>query len=112
MEKYKDMFGDKVMELTLDDKKYIMISKGDWNIEKPLVGWMQNVEGSPTVVYGEDGKVYDDKHGYMEYGFDYYKHGVVPKEGVNMQLITVTPERRQQMVEAYRDYLKKTKKNK
>ena len=112
MEKYKDMFGDKVMELTLDDKKYIMISKGDWNIEKPLVGWMQNVEGSPTVVYGEDGKVYDDKHGYLEYGFDYYKHGVVPKEGVNMQLITVTPERRQQMVEAYRDYLKKTKKNK
>ena len=48
----------------------------------------------------------------MEYGFDYYKHGVVPKEGVNMQLITITPERRQQMVEAYRDYLKKTKKNK
>lgn len=112
IDKYRDMFGDKVMELTFDGKKYIMISKGDWNIEKPLVGWMQNVEGSPTVVYGEDGKVYDDKHGYMEYGFDYYKHGVVPKEGVNMQLITVTPERRQQMVEAYRDYLKKTKKNK
>jgi hypothetical protein len=112
MEKYKDMFGDKVMELTLDDKKYIMISKGDWNIEKPLVGWMQNVEGSPTVVYGEDGKVYDDKHGNMEYGFDWNKNGVVPKEGVNMRLITVTPEHRQQMVEAYRNYLKNAKKNK
>lgn len=109
---YRDMFGDKVMELTFDGKKYIMISKGDWNIEKPLVGWMQNVEGSPTVVYGEDGKVYDDKHGYMEYGFDYYKSGIVPKEGVNMRLITVTPERRQQMVEAYRNYLKNAKKNK
>lgn len=112
MEKYKDMFGDKVMELTLDDKKYIMISKGDWNIEKPLVGWMQKEEGSPMVLYGEDGKVYDDKHGKMEYGFDWYKNGVVPKEGVNMRLITVTPEHRQQMVEAYRNYLKNAKKNK
>ncbi|MBR2243126.1 MAG: hypothetical protein IJ888_00125 [Prevotella sp.] len=112
MEKYKDMFGDKVMELTLDDKKYIMISKGDWNIEKPLVGWMQKEEGSPMVLYGEDGKVYDDKHGKMEYGFDWNKNGVVPKEGVNMRLITVTPERRQQMVEAYRNYLKNAKKNK
>ena len=112
MEKYKDMFGDKVMELTLDDKKYIMISKGDWNIEKPLVGWMQKEEGSPMVLYGEDGKVYDDKHGKMEYGFDWNKNGVVPKEGVNMRLITVTPEHRQQMVEAYRNYLKNAKKNK
>ena len=112
MEKYKDMFGDKVMELTLDDKKYIMISKGDWNIEKPLVGWMQKEEGSPMVLYGEDGKVYDDKHGKMEYGFDWNKNGVVPKEGVNMRLITVTPERRQQIVEAYRNYLKNAKKNK
>jgi hypothetical protein len=109
---YRDMFGDKLVEMTLDGKKYIMISKGDWNIEKPLMGWMQNVEGSPTVVYGEDGKVYDDKHGYVEYGFDYYKSGIVPKEGVNMRLITVTPERRQQMVEAYRNYLKNAKKNK
>lgn len=109
---YRDMFGDKLVEMTLDGKKYIMISKGDWNIEKPLMGWMQNVEGSPTVVYGEDGKVYDDKHGYVEYGFDYYKSGIVPKEGVNMRLITVTSERRQQMVEAYRNYLKNAKKNK
>lgn len=112
IEQYRDMFGDKLVEMTLDGKKYIMISKGDWNIEKPLMGWMQNVKGSPTVVYGEDGKVYDNKHGYVEYGFDYYKSGIVPKEGVNMRLITVTPERRQQMVEAYRNYLKNAKKNK
>lgn len=112
IEQYRDMFGDKLVEMTLDGKKYIMISKGDWNIEKPLMGWMQDVKGSPTVVYGEDGKVYDDKHGYVEYGFDYYKSGIVPKEGVNMRLITVTPERRQQMVEAYRNYLKNAKKNK
>lgn len=112
IEQYRDMFGDKLVEMTLDGKKYIMISKGDWNVEKPLMGWMQDVEGSPTVVYGEDGKVYDDKHGYVEYGFDYYKSGIVPKEGVNMRLITVTPERRQQMVEAYRNYLKNAKKNK
>ena len=112
MEKHIDMFSDKVMELTFDGKKYIMIAKGDWNIEKPLVGWMQGEKGSQTVVYGEDGKVYDDKHGYMEYGFDYSKNGIVPKEDVNMRLITVTPEHRQRMIEAYRNYLKKAKKNK
>lgn len=76
------------------------------------MGWMQQSEGSPTVVYGEDGKVYDDKHGYLEYGFDYKKNGIVPKEAVNMRLITVTPEHRQQMVEAYRNYLKEAKKGK
>ena len=112
MEKYMGMFGDKLLELIFDGKKYIMISKGDWNIDKPFVGWMQQSERSPTVVFGEDGKVYDDKHGYMEYGFDYGKKGIVPKEAVNMRLITVTPERRQQMVEAYHNYMKKAKKNK
>lgn len=111
IEKYKDMFGDKVIELTFDDKKYILISMGDWNIEMPFMGWMQQKEGNKTVVYGEDGKVYDDKHGYTEYGFDFGKNGVVPKKGLNMRLITVTPEYRQQMVEAYRNYMKKVKKN-
>ena len=112
IEKYKDMFGDKVMELILDGKKYYIISMNDWNIEKPLMGWMQKAEGKTTLLYGEDGKVYDDKHGPMEYSFQYYKDGVKPKEGANAQLITLTPERRQQMVEAYRDYMKKAKENK
>lgn len=111
IEKYTDMFSGKVIELTFDGKKYIVISKGDWNIEKPLVGWMQQTEEkSATLVYGEDGKIYDDKHGYMEYGFDYTKDGVVPKKDLNMRMITVTPEHRRQMVEAYRNYKKKAKK--
>lgn len=106
MENHLKMFGDKVLELVLDGKKYILISKGDWNIERPFVGWMQNSEDRTSLVYGEDGKVYDDKHGQMEYGFKYSKDGLVPKDDVNMRLITVTPEHRQQMVEAYRNYMK------
>ncbi len=112
MEKYRNMFGDKVMELTFDDQKYYIISMNDWNIERPLMGWMQKVEGNPTLLYGEDGKVYDDKHGPMEYSFQYYKDGVKPKDGSNARLVSVTPEHRQQMVEAYRNYMKKAKKNK
>lgn len=112
IEKYRNLFGDKVMELTFDDQKYYLISMNDWNIEKPLVGWAQKVEGNPTLLYGEDGKVYDDKHGPMEYSFQYFKDGVKPKDGANARLVTLTPERRQQMVEAYRNYMKKTKKNK
>ena len=108
--KYKEMLGDKLIETELDGKKYILISKGDWNIEKPLMGWMDGEEKAPTLLYGEDGKIYDNLHGQMEYSFAYGKTGVVAKEGTNMWMITVTPERRQQMVEAYRDYMKKSKK--
>ena len=111
MEKYRNMFGDKIMELTFDDQKYYIISMNDWNIEKPLMGWMQEVEGSPTLLYGEDGKVYDDKNVTMEYSFFYDKKEVKPQEGANARLITVTPERRKQLVEAYRHYMKKAKKN-
>ena len=112
MEKYRNMFGNKVMELTFDDQKYYIISMNDWNIERPLMGWTQKAEGNPTLLYGEDGKVYDDKHGPMEYSFQYYKDGVKPKDGANARLVTLTPERRQQMVEAYHNYMNKAKKNK
>ena len=112
IEKYRDMFGDKVMELTFDDKKYYLISMNDWNIEKPLMGWMVESKGSPLLLYGEDGKVHDDFHGQMEYSFFYDKKEVKQQEGANGRLVTVTPERRQQMVEAYRNYMKKAKKNK
>ena len=102
LEQYRDMFGDKVIELTFDDKKYYMISMNDWNIERPLMGWMVDVEeGSPLLLYGEDGKVYDDKHGQMMYSFFYDKNGIIPQEGTNTRLVTVTPEHRKQMVEAY-----------
>ena len=112
IEKYRDMFGDKVIEMTFDDKKYYLISMNEWNIEKPLMGWMVETEGNPPLFYGEDGKVYDDIHGNMEYSFRYYKDGIMPSENANTRLITVTPEHRQQMVEAYRKYMKKAKKNK
>ena len=90
-----------------------------WNIEKPLMGWMGDMNGDDddedyesTLAYGEDGKVYDELNGQLEFSFFYNKDGVVPKENTNTRLISVTPEQRQQMVEAYRKYMKKGKKNK
>ena len=111
MRKYKEMFGDKLLELTMEGKRYIVISMNDWNIEKPFLGWTMG-EKKSSLLYGEDGKVYDDLHGEMEYSFFYNKEGIKPQEGTNSQLITVTPERRQQLVEAYRKYIEKAKKNK
>ena len=115
----KDMFGDKLLEITLDGKKYIFLSLGDWNIEKPFMGWTNIMGGDKDgkgkklkLAYGEDGVVYDDLHGSLEYSFFCNKNGVVPQENTNSRLITVTPEQRQQMVEAYHKYLKKAKKNK
>lgn len=110
--KYKEMYSDKLMELTFDGKKYTVISMKEWNIEKPFIGWMNGEGDDPILMYGEDGKVYDDIHGTMEYSFRYDKDGVRPQEGCNSRLITVTPERRQQMVDAYRNYMKKAKKDK
>ena len=125
MSKYMDMFGDKLIELTIDGKKYIALSLEEWNIEKPLMGWtewMKETEGDQTegdqksLYYCcDDGKVTDDLHSEMKYSFYCNrdtKYNIKLDDATNVRLITVTPERRQQMVEAYRKYMKKAKKNK
>ena len=112
MSKYRETFGDKLLELTIDGKKYIALSMNEWNIEKPLAGWMKDQDQESLYYCCDDGKVTDDLHGQWEFNFYYDKDGVKPQEGANARLITVTPERRQQLVEAYRKYMKKAKKNK
>lgn len=114
IEKYNDMFGDKLVEMTFDNKKYIVISMDDWNIEKPLMGWMKETEGDQESLYYccDDGTVTDDLHGEWNFSFNYDKDGFKQEDATNTRLITVTPERRQQLVEAYRKYMKKAKKNK
>ena len=114
IEKYNDMFGDKLVEMTFDNKKYIVISMDDWNIEKPLMGWMKETEGDQESLYYccDDGTVTDDLHGEWNFSFNYDKDGFKQEDATNTRLITVTPERRQQLVDAYRKYMKKSKKNK
>lgn len=114
IEKYNDMFGDKLVEMTFDNKKYIVISKDDWNIEKPLMGWMKETEGDQESLYYccDDGTVTDDLHGEWNFSFNYDKDGFKQEDATNTRLITVTPERRQQLVDAYRKYMKKSKKTK
>ncbi len=119
LSEYRKSYGDKLTELTLDGKKYVIIANGSWNVEMPLMGWLGglgNDGGDKSkelkLFYGEDGKVYDDMHGEMNYGFNYTKDGFVPKEGYNVRMITPTPEQRQKMVDAYHSYMKKHKKDK
>ena len=120
LSEYRKSFGDKLPELTLDGKKYIIIAMNQWNVEMPLMGWFGGVgdDGDDEraevlkLFYGEDGKVYDDMHGEMNYGFNYSKDGFVPKEDYNVRMITPTPEQRQKMVDAYHSYMKKHKKDK
>ena len=114
MSKYKDMFSDKLLELTIDGKKYIALSMKEWNIEKPFVGWTQKTEGDQGALYYccDDDTVIDDLHGQMVFSFYGDKDGVKPQDTANTRLITVTPECRQQLVKAYRKYMKKSKKNK
>ena len=115
LSEYRKSFGDKLPELTLDGKKYIIIAMNQWNVEMPLMGWLGGLDDDGDaergkglkLLYGEDGKVYDDMHGEMNYSFNYTKDGFVPQEGYNVRMITVTPEQRQKMVNAYHSYTKK-----
>jgi len=112
MSKYRETFGDKLLEMTIDGKKYIALSMNEWNIEKPFMGWKKDTDQESLYYCCDDGTVTDELHGEWGFNFYYDKDGVKPQEGANARLITVTPERRQQLVEAYRKYMKKTKKNK
>ena len=119
LSEYRKTFGDKLTELTLNGKKYVIIAMGSWNVEMPLMGWLGSLDNDGgdkgqelKLFYGEDGKVYDDMHGEMNYSFNYTKDGFVPQEGFNVRMITVTPEERQKMVDAYHSYMKKHKKDK
>ena len=114
LSEYRKSYGDKLTELTLDGKKYVIIAVNKWNVEMPLMGWLGGVgdedDNKLKLLYGEDGKVYDNVHGEMNYSFNYTKDGFVPKEGYNVRMITPTPEQRQKMIAAYRSYMKKHKK--
>ena len=118
LSEYKKTYGDKLTEVTLYGKKYVIIAKGSWNVEKPLMGWLGGLadyaddkDPELKLLYGEDGKVYDDVHGDMNYSFGYGIDGFHPKEGYNVRMITPTHEERQKMVDAYRSYMKKHKKD-
>lgn len=108
-DEYLDFVKDKLLEVVIDGKSYVLIAGGDWNVEQPFVGWMAGEPDSKSVFLGEDGRVYDDLHGQIQSNFKWSEKdkGVVKSEETNTRLITVTPERRQQMIEAYKKYLKK-----
>ena len=82
---YRKTFGDRLPEFTFDGKKYILIAMCKWNVEMPLMGWMGSLDDDGgderakglKLFYGEDGKVYDDMHGEMNYSFNYTKDGFV-----------------------------------
>ena len=109
MNDYREWVSDKLMEITIDGKPYVLLAMGYWNVEKPFMGWTPEVSGAKPVFIDKDMKVYDDLHGAMQFNFNWddASHSIVKSPDTTARLITVTPERRQQMVEAYRNYLNK-----
>lgn len=106
---YREWVADKLMEITIEGKPYVLIAMGDWNVEQPFMGWSVNKPDNKVVFVDENLKVYDDLHGAMQFNFswDGQNTAIVKAENTTVRLITVTPERRQQMVEAYKKYLMK-----
>lgn len=106
---YREWVADKLMEITIEGKPYVLIAMGDWNVEQPFMGWSVDKPDNKVVFVDENLKVYDDLHGAMQFNFswDGQNTAIVKAENTTVRLITVTPERRQQMVEAYKKYLKK-----
>ena len=106
---YREWVADKLMEITIEGKPYVLIAMGDWNVEQPLMGWSVDMPDSKAVFIDENLKAYDDLHGAMQFDFNWNEEttSIVKTANTTVRLITVTPERRQQMVEAYKKYLKK-----
>ena len=106
---YREWVADKLMEITIEGKPYVLIAMGDWNVEQPFMGWSVDKPDNKVVFVDENLKVYDNLHGAMQFNFswDGQNTAIVKAENTTVRLITVTPERRQQMVEAYKKYLKK-----
>ncbi len=110
---YRNLFGDKLIEVTVEGKKYIIVAISKWNIEMPFQGWSgflsveEEKDKSTPLFYGDDGKIHDDVHGETKFGFLNAQgyDGIIPQEGTCMRLVSVDPEKRQKMVKAYRDYL-------
>lgn len=106
---YREWVADKLMEITIEGKPYVLIAMGDWNVEQPFMGWSVDKPDNKVVLVDENLKVYDNLHGAMQFNFswDGQNTAIVKAENTTVRLITVTPERRQEMVEAYKKYLKK-----
>ena len=106
---YREWVADKLMEVTIEGKPYVLIAMGDWNVEQPFMGWSVDKPDNKVVFVDENLKVYDNLHGALQFNFswDGQNTAIVKAENTTVRLITVTPERRQQMVEAYKKYLMK-----
>ena len=105
---YREWVSDKLMEINIEGKPYVLIAMGDWNVGQPFMGWSVDKPDNKAVFIDENLKVYDDLHGAMQFNFNWDEKttSIVKTENTTVRLITVTPERRQQMVEAYKKYLK------
>lgn len=112
MSDYREFMENKLIEVTIDGKTYVMIAIGDWNIEMPFINWMPESKDVTKLFIDENGHITDDLHGTMEFKFNWSEKdkAIVKSEETNSRLITITPERRQQMIEAYRNYMKKKSK--
>ena len=106
---YREWVADKLMEINIEGKPYVLIAMGDWNVGQPFMGWSVDKPDNKVVLVDENLKVYDDLHGAMQFDFNWNEEttSIVKTANTTVRLITVTPERRQQMVEAYKKYLKK-----
>ena len=111
MNDYREFAKDKLLEVIVDGKPYVLIAEGLWNVEQPFMGWMADVPDGKVVFYGEDGRVHDDIHGQVVFNFNWSEaqKAVVKSEDTNTRLITVTPEQRQKYVEAYKKYISSKK---
>ena len=109
LDEYREWASDKLMEIDIEGKTYVLIAMGLWNVEQPFVGWMGGDSDTQSLFVDENMKVYDDLHGTMECNFnwDNETHSIVKSPNTTAHLITVTPEQRQKYVEAYRKYINK-----
>lgn len=107
---YLEKFGDKVPELTMNGHTYTILGMGHWDIEKPLLRWMTEADEYEFIAIDENGVITSDLgEGSMQFNFICNEQGIKPSKDTNFRLVNITPERRQELLQAYRKYKRNNK---
>lgn len=108
---YLEKFGDKVPELTVNGHTYTVLAMGHWEIEKPLLRWMTDVDEYEVIAIDENGVITSDleEGGTIQFNFICNEQGIEPSKDTNFRLVSITPDRRQELLQTYRKYKKNNK---
>lgn len=110
--------------ITIDGKKYVIVQTADWNMERPLVGWLlpnllrseeekENFKGDDTIICDENMQFTvlpddEEEKRQMKFNFRHFianPRRLVSEEG-DARILFLTPDAYNGFLAKYREYIK------